>query len=218
MGVESVTYSGKEIKSLIRLRSKINGMTKSRMERLKWNGRRGSRIRRANRMVVDRIQSRMRDILHKTSRAMVNYAVSKRIGKISFGDCSRIHDETSLKRETQAVQQRPEQKLRKYVEYKFASVGGTSELVPEHYTSQTCPKCGRRYYEKTRSYSCRQCGFEFDRDGVGAINIYHRIVNVSSGGWLGVVGSLTEPRGWKYHPRLSCMAGLDRDSGRTPRL
>lgn len=42
--------------------------------------------------------------------------------------------------------------------------------VGEEYTSQTCPCCGRRKKTSSETYSCC-CGFEQDRDIVGALNI-----------------------------------------------
>lgn len=43
--------------------------------------------------------------------------------------------------------------------------------VGEEYTSQTCPCCGQRKKTSSETYSCSSCGFEQDRDIVGALNI-----------------------------------------------
>jgi putative transposase len=40
----------------------------------------------------------------------------------------------------------------------------------EDYTSQTCPDCGS-LNKCNETYHCKQCGFQNDRDVVGALNI-----------------------------------------------
>lgn len=47
--------------------------------------------------------------------------------------------------------------------------------VTEEYTSQTCPCCGR-LSKCGEVYRCRSCGFEQDRDMVGALNILLKAV------------------------------------------
>ena len=129
--------------------------------------------------------------------------------KIVIGDCSGIHTNTNCgKKNNQQIQQSPEQRLRKYIEYKFESIGGITEVISEEYTSQTCPQCGKRYKPQNRIYKCRECGFIYDRDGVGAINIYFK--KVSSDNKMDVVGGLTPPRGWLYKPQLLCLVGNGR--------
>ncbi|MCZ2250028.1 MAG: transposase [Bacteroidia bacterium] len=48
--------------------------------------------------------------------------------------------------------------------------GRRAIVVPEPYSSQTCPVCGCRQ-KCRRKYKCGTCGFEAPRDGVGALNI-----------------------------------------------
>lgn len=43
--------------------------------------------------------------------------------------------------------------------------------VGEEYTSQTCPCCGHRKKSGSETYSCSNCGFQQDRDIIGALNI-----------------------------------------------
>ena len=78
-------------------------------------------------------------------------------------------------------------------------IGGTIEVVPEYYTTQTCPKCKNRYKPTDRKYECEECGFKFDRDGVGAINIWLNNVSLDK---TNVVGFLTNPIGIKYQDCL----------------
>jgi len=210
-GERVITYSGKQIMSLVRLRNKIDAETQAKLSQLKKHSFRYKQIRRANRKVVARIQNRITDILHKISRSVVNYCVENGIGKIVFGDCSTVHTNTDLgKKNNQKVQQHPEQKLLKYISYKLENIGGLADKVQESYTTRTCPKCGNQYKPGSRTYRCQKCGFVYDRDGVGSINIWGLAQNVSLGkvidkiAELGVVGGLTPPIGWKYGSSKTC--------------
>jgi putative transposase len=204
-GKETVTYSGKSIKSEIRLREKNKGKTQSKLSGLTKYSKRYKKIKRAGKKATKKSDNRIKDTCHKISRTVVNYAVEKNIGTIVIGECAGIHTDTNLGNETnQAVQMNPEQKVAKYIKYKFESIGGTYVTVPEHYTSQTCPICGELNNPNNRKYKCK-CGFKFDRDGVGAINIWNKKQKVSFGSHLNVVGGLTLPIGWKYHTNRDCL-------------
>lgn len=204
---ETKTYNGKIVMSLVRLRNVVDGRCRSEKSKCKKRSRRYQSIARANRRIVKRIKNKQKDILHKYSRIIVSDAVAKNIGTIIIGNNSSTHDETNLDKQNQKVQQNPEQVLSKYVQYKFERVGGTTLVVPEKYTSRTCPKCGnvKNASPKGRIYSCNrgECDFAFDRDGVGAINIMQQNVSFGREYWLDVVGGLTPPIGIKYIPRLS---------------
>ena len=214
---EVTTYNGKIIMSLVRLRNVVDGRIKTKQSKCKKRSRYYKILARVKRKIVKRIKNKENDILHKYSRKIVNDAVSKGIGKIVSGDNSSTHNKTDCGKQNQKIQQNPERKLIKLVEYKFARVGGQAEAGHEQYTSRTCPKCGyvKNTSPKGRTYSCSnpiKCDFAYDRDGVGAIGIMKKNVsNVSFDHkeWLDVVGGLTPPIGVKYHkktPRLSLVS------------
>jgi putative transposase len=205
-GVNTTTYNGKHIKSLVVLRNKMNARTQYKLSKMKKGGKNYKEIRRANRFVVYRIQNKIKDALHKTSKAIVNQAIEKQISKINFGDCSAIHINTKCgKRNNQAIQQSPEQKLKQYVSYKFKMVGGSVATVSERYSTQECPCCKNRYKPSSRYYSCRNanCNFKWDRDGIGASNIWLWNQSIVSN-FRDLVGGLTPPRGYKYNSQLFC--------------
>jgi transposase len=58
-----------------------------------------------------------------------------------------------------------------------ADYGTTFVQVNEHYTSQTCVRCGT-LNKCNETYHCRSCGFTCDRDVVGAAGIYLKAVRV----------------------------------------
>ena len=204
-GTNTITYSGKKVMSFNHLRNKLTAKVQSKKAALEKKSRKWQKIQRANRRIVRRIKNQEKDILHKYSRMIVHNAIQNNVGKIVIGDNASTHNKTNTGKENQKIQQNPEQQLRKYVEYKFNSVGGTTTVVPEQYTSRTCPGCNnvKSHSVKGRTYCCKKCGFVFDRDGVGAVNIYKENVSFDHPRWLDVVGGLTPPIGVKHTPRLS---------------
>jgi putative transposase len=72
-------------------------------------------------------------------------------------------------------------------------------LQEESYTSQTCPMCNTKNKTDNRNYTCRECGFTYHRDGVGAVNIYKKYLGLDQ-----VEGGLTPPTGIRYKPDLCC--------------
>jgi putative transposase len=204
-GNKSITYSGKKIKSLTTGRNKINAKTQSKLSGLKKGSRKYKKVKKANKIVNFKIDNKMKDILHKTSRTIVNEAIENKISKIVIGDCSGIHTGTDCgTRNNQQIQQNPEQKLKKYIVYKFEGMGGIVETVPEKYTSQTCPGCCNKHKPQSRIYKCPTCGFKDDRDVVGAKNIYKVSFGIDIKSKLDVIGVLTIPIGWKYYSNRDC--------------
>ena len=207
---EIKTYSGKEVMSLIRLRNVVDGRIQSKKSYYENGSRKHKKFQRAKRKIIRRIKNKQKDILHKYSRIIVNDCIKNKISKIIIGDNSGTHIDTNKGKQNQKIQQNPEQVLAKYIEYKMKSVGGQTNFVPEPYTSRTCPKCQHINGHKTkgRIFVCDACGFKFDRDGVGSLNIFKENVSFDYDKWLDVVGNLTFPIGIKYSkdikvPRLS---------------
>ena len=206
---ETKTYSGKPLMSLVRLRNMVDARIRSKKTGYKRGSRKQKKIARAGRRIVRRIKHRQNDILHKYSRAIVRDAIDHSIGKIIIGDNSSTHNKTNTGKENQKIQQNPEQKLRKYIQYKFSVYGGVTEVPTEEYTSRDCPRCNHRKTSspKGRIWVCESCGFVYDRDGIGSINIMKRNVSFDHLKWLDVVGGLTPPTGVKYIPGLSLVQG-----------
>ena len=195
------TYSGKPLMSLVRLRNIVDARIRSRKSCYKNGSRKQKRIARAGRRIIRRIKFMQNDVLHKYSRSIVTDAIGSGIGKIVIGDNSGTHDAPDMGRvQNQKAQQFPEQRLRKYIQYKFSVYGGVTEVPTEEYTSRDCPRCNHRKSSSPtgRTWICESCGFTYDRDGVGSINIMRKNVSFDHQKWLDVVGGLTPPTGVKY--------------------
>ncbi len=196
-GEQVVTVSGKKVMGITHYQNKIKASNQSRLSKKKRGSKRKKKFQKSCARKQTKIKNQKKDLLHKASRAIVDYAVDNKIGRIVIGDCASIHQETNLgKNNNQQVQQNPEQQLRRYVEEKFECISGAVDVVPEPYTSQTCPNCQKKNKPKDRTYCCKSCGFKFDRDGVGAINIYNE--NVSARLSPGRIRCLSQPVGVKF--------------------
>jgi putative transposase len=68
-------------------------------------------------------------------------------------------------------------KTRAYIPYKAQAAGIAVELVEEHHTSKTCPRCAYQYKPRGRVYRCPKCGLVAHRDVVGSVNILSRKVH-----------------------------------------
>jgi len=103
-----------------------------------------------------------------------------------------------------------EKLILRVADYKFEVIGGIVETIPENYTSRTCPSCGnvKKNSPSDREYRCSTCKFRYDRDGIGAINIFKKVsfgCDWQSQSLPDVVGSLTPPIGWKYNSSQDCL-------------
>jgi len=113
----------------------------------------------------------MRDIDHKISRQIINYALKNKVSLIRLEELAGIRNTTRTSRKNNhSLHNWSFYRLIGFITYKAALVGIRVELVNPAYTSQECPDCRKRNHTKGRSYKC-SCGFKSHRDVVGAINI-----------------------------------------------
>jgi len=113
----------------------------------------------------------MRDQDHKTSREIVNFAVSSGVGTIRMEKLANIRQTARTSRKNEKnLHTWSFYRLAGFIEYKAVMAGIKVEYVDPAHTSQTCPKCGKRNHAKDRAYRC-SCGYATHRDRVGAMNI-----------------------------------------------
>ncbi len=201
------TYSGKEFLALSKLRNRLQAKTQEKYSHCKKDSRRKKYLKKALRKNVKKIKNKEKDILHKYSRSIVNDAIANGVKTIVIGDCSTIHKNTNLgKANNQKINQNPEQKLKDYVSYKFQGAERITKVISERRTSKTCPKCNHvnKRAPSGRTFVCEDCGYTYDRDGVGSMNIYSLEVSFDHDKWLNVIGRMALPLGVKYHPNLPC--------------
>lgn len=150
--------------------------------------------------MLRRTRQRIKDILHKITSNFLRMCLQKGIGTIAVGDITNIRER--VQGNDSANQKLHQWCFRKMIDmltYKAQLMGIDVVLVSEEYTSQSCPACGSRNHSKGRNYKCQNCGFEYHRDGVGAMNIYGRYLGI---GTSQVVAELAPVRGVRYNPHL----------------
>ena len=113
----------------------------------------------------------MNDQDHKISRAIVNDAIAHNVGIIKMEKLSGIRQSARKSRKNNCnIHNWSFYRLMQYIEYKAALAGIIVEYIDPAYTSQTCPRCGKRNHANDRTYQCC-CGYTAHRDRVGAVNI-----------------------------------------------
>ena len=123
----------------------------------------------------------MRDVNHKISRKIVNYARSQGVAVIKVESLEGIRKGTT-RTSRGAVAQKNNRaqnswtfyQLTAFITYKAARLGIKVEMVDPAHTSQECPACKHRNKADDRTYECCKCGWKGHRDIVGAINISRR--------------------------------------------
>lgn len=117
----------------------------------------------------------MKDIDHKLSREIVNFAIKNKIGTIKLEKLANIRSTTSKSRKNGKknpgyLHSWSFYRLANFIEYKARLAGIQVLYVNPAYTSKRCPVCGSINESDDRKYSC-SCGYHNHRDIVGAINI-----------------------------------------------
>ncbi|MCI0349693.1 MAG: RNA-guided endonuclease TnpB family protein, partial [Acidobacteriales bacterium] len=205
--VEATVVSCRQLRAQSQHTAKNLASIQARQSRHQKGSRRWKRLQRRKHRFLAQQALRRRDLEHKISREAVEWAVERNVGKLFIGDVRDVADKTS-KAETaasgkpykgkvhnQRMSRWSHGKLRRYISYKAETAGiAVDDEVPEHYTSQTCPRCQNRYKPKGRTYRCPACGFGSHRDVVGASNLLSRAVH-------GELGKVRPPEKVKYrHP------------------
>lgn len=178
-------YTAKRLSTLQALRSKKHKGSKA------WR-----RLQRRKSRFLAKQKRKTRDLEHKASRAVVNWALEQQIGTLAIGDVRDVADGKRLHRnQQQKISVWSHGKQRQYIAYKAEAAGIViAPLVNEAYSTQTCPGCQHRYKPKGRFYRCPACGLVRHRDCIGAANLLSRHL-------YGDVGKIVPPTHVTYrHP------------------
>ena len=169
---QAVIFSVRELRALYQYRNKQMASIQRARSGLKKQSRKWWRLERRKRKLLAFVERKSRDILHKISRAVVEWAVEREAGTIAIGDVRNVAKGKRLCRKSQQkISQWPHGKLRRYIQYKAEAAGIAVELVNEAYSTKSCPDCGHQSKRSGRQFYCAQCGLVSHRDVVGATNI-----------------------------------------------
>jgi putative transposase len=171
-GKESVIITCRALRANAQYTAKRLSEIRAKQDRKHKGSRAWKRLQRRKSRFLAQQKRRARDMEHKASRAVVQWARERGVATLVIGDVRDVADGKRLNTTSQ-------QKLglwshgrqRASITYKAEAAGIAVTLCPEAYTSQTCPQCQQCYKPKGRRYVCPACGFTAHRDAVGAANM-----------------------------------------------
>jgi IS605 OrfB family transposase len=125
----------------------------------------------------------MKDMNHKISRQIINFAIANGVGLIRMEDLTEIRNQRQSKKSDpgRSLHNWTFYQLQEMIRYKAEMAGIRFELVNPKYTSQTC-KCGYRDKANRNDirFKCEKCGYTIHADLNGAINIGKAISGLSA--------------------------------------
>ena len=198
-GQDTRIFNGRYIRSLYRHRNKVIAEFSQAISRCKRHSKRWWKLTRRKWQRIRKIDSQIKDALHKHTTKFVKYCQTKGIGTIVLGDLTGIRARINYgPSANQKLHQWAFGKIAELITYKAKALGITVKKIDESYTSQTCPKCGNRKKPTNRNYTCT-CGFKYHRDGVGAINIREKYLGHFGVPVVAEMGSarMTPPLGFR---------------------
>ena len=170
-GLHTHIFNGRYIRSLYRLRNKVIAGFNAKIDRCKRGSKQWWHLVKRKWKRINRIDNQIKDALDKHTASLAALCEKHNIGVVVLGDLTGIRDTIDYGyKANQKRHQWPFAKLSDRISDKCKAVGIKVKQISEKYTSQTCPACGHRHKPSNRDYKCK-CGFEYHRDGVGAINI-----------------------------------------------
>jgi putative transposase len=177
-GLVAAVISCRELRSLSQHTNKRLSKFQQKQSRQMKGSKRWKKLQRRKARFLAKQRRRRRDIEHKTSREVINWAVEHEIGTLAIGDVRDVADGKRLpKQQQQKIGNWSHGRMRKYIGYKAKAKGIiVVDDVNEAYTSQTCVRCGERHKPKGRVYTCFACGAITHRDVQGAANILSRFL------------------------------------------
>ena len=199
-GKETLIFNGRYIRSLYRLRNKVLAQFQALITRCTRFTKRYRRLVQRKWKFLHRLDRQIMDAFHKLTSKLRDVCVRRGIGTVVIGDLKGIRQRMDYgAKANQKLHQWAFGKLASMITYKCESVGVKVVNCDEAYTSQTCPACGERRKPTNRNYRCKDCGFTYHRDGVGAINIRRKYLGQLT---VPVAAAMVPPRGIRLETRL----------------
>ncbi len=200
-GEQTIIYNGRVVRAIKQYINKFKAYIQSKMDRCVKRSHRWYRLKRIKTKILAKLNAQLKDAEHKITSRFISDCIKAKADTIVIGRLKGIRKRAKFsKKSNQKVHQWAFARLQFMICYKAELAGLKVKVVSEAYTSQTCPSCGNRKKPTNRNYHCNHCGFEYHRDGVGAINLWNKV----SGLLLSpVVGAMASPIGVRFNPHLS---------------
>ena len=199
-GQHTIIYNGRALRAIKQYINKFKAHIQSKMDRCIKRSKHYYRLKRVKTKILAKLNAQLKDAEHKITSRFISDCIKAKADTIVMGKLKGIRKRAKFsKKSNQKVHQWAFARLQFMICYKAELAGLKVKFVSEAYTSQTCPRCGNRKKPTNRNYHCNHCGFEYHRDGVGAINLYNKV----SGFILSpVVGAVASPIGVRFNPHL----------------
>ena len=203
-GEQTIIYNGRALRAIKQYINKFKAYIQSKMDRCVKRSNRWYRLRRIKQKILTKLNAQLKDAEHKITSRFISDCIKAKADTIVIGKLKGIRKRAKFsKKSNQKVHQWAFARLQSMICYKAELAGLKVKFVSEAYTSQTCPRCGNRKKPTNRNYHCNHCGFQYHRDGVGAINLWNKV----SGLILSpVVGAMASPIGVRFDWHL-CKSG-----------
>jgi len=170
----TIGISGRQLRSVKQLRNKRFASLDEQLSKCKNGSRRHKKLSRLKRKASSKLKRQQRDILHKASRQLVNFCEENKVANIAIGDVRNISDGVDLGKKTnQKISQWAHGQFSNYVKQKAKTIGISTKLIDESYSSKTCSVCGhvKKNSVQGRNYHCKECQSKVHRDANGSANI-----------------------------------------------
>ena len=203
-GEQTIIYNGRALRAIKQYINKFKAYIQSKMDRCIKRSNRWYRLKRIKIKILAKLNAQLKDAEHKITSRFISDCLKAKADTIVIGKLKGIRQRAKFsKKSNQKVHQWAFARLQFMICYKAELAGLNIKFVSEAYTSQTCPSCGNRKKPANRNYHCNHCGFQYHRDGVGAINLWNKV----SGFLLSpVVGVMASPIGVRFDWHL-CKSG-----------
>jgi putative transposase len=210
------------------------GRRKAVARRAPRPGQRGSRrwrhFRRRQRLAEARHRRRVRQAQHEAAKAVIGWAVTRRIGTLAVGDPRGVLSIKAGRRHNQRTRDWRIGHLIAALADKAEAAGISLQLVDERGTSSTCPACQSRVPKPAgRVLACPACQFTGHRDLTAAATIAARagggitpvipagVTHRRAGAHLpGVAPSRRDPRRRAHHRGARGSPGRHRPAHASP--
>ena len=180
-GGGGLLVSGRAIRAEHRMHlADTKARTRAAARRAPKPGQKGSRRwrhhRRRQRLVEARHRRRVRQAQHEAAKAVIAWAVDRRVGTLAVGDPRGVLNLPAGRRHNQRTRDWRIGHLITVLADKAKAAGISLTLVDERGTSSTCPACASRVPKPAgRVLACPACQFTGHRDLVAAASIAARL-------------------------------------------
>ena len=179
-GEHTIIYNGRALRAIKQYINKFKAYIQSKMDRCIKRSNRWYRLKRIKTKILAKLNAQLKDAEHKITSRFISDCLKAKADTIVIGDLKGIRKRAKFsKKSNQKVHQWAFARLQSMICYKAELAGLKVKVVSEAYTSQTCPRCGNRKKPINRNYHCNPCGFQYHRDGVGAINLWNKVSGFS---------------------------------------